>query len=90
MTQITKAHGKVTVTVVDGVVTPTFVATDGIIGQVMDGATGLLSTQTANVGNGAVFERLFSGLLGNGLAHYAHTGKVGVAVTEKLQFSFGA
>ena len=90
MTQITKANGKVTVAVVDGVVTPAFVATEGIFGQVMDGVTGLISTQTVNVGNGAIFERLFSGLLGNGLAHYAHTGKVGVAVTPKIQFSFGS
>lgn len=89
MTQNSKAHGKVTVTVVDGIVTPSFTATDGIICQIMDGATGLLSTQTVNVGNGAIFERLFTGALGNGLAHFAHTGKIGVAVTEKIQFSFG-
>lgn len=90
MTEISKAHGKVTVTVVDGRVTTEFKATDGIIGQIVDGATGLISTQTVNVGNGVIFERLFSGALGNGLAHYAHTGKIGVAVTPTIQFSFGA
>lgn len=90
MTQITKANGKVAVVVTDGQVVSTFTPTDGVFGQMMDGITGLVSTQTVNVGAGAVFERLFSGAIGNGLAHYAHTGKVGFAVTEKLQFSFGA
>lgn len=89
MAQLTKAHGKVAVTVVDGNVTPVFTPTDGIIGQMIDGATGLIATQTVNVGNGAIFERLYTGLIGNGLAHYAHTGKVGVAVHPSLQFSFG-
>lgn len=89
MTQITKANGKVAVTVVGGVVTPVFTATDGLIGQMIDGATGMISTQTVNVGNAAIFERLYAGVLGNGLAHYAHTGKVGVAVTPSVQFSFG-
>lgn len=89
MAQITKANGKVAVTVVDGVVTQVFTATESIVGQMIDGATGLISTQTVNVGNGAIFERLYAGVLGNGLAHYAHTGKVGAAVTPSMQFSFG-
>lgn len=89
MAEITKAHGKVAVTVVGGEVKMAFTPTEGVIGQIFDGATGLISSQTVNVGNGAIFERLISGGIGNGLAHFAHTGKVGLAFTPSMQFSFG-
>lgn len=86
----TKFNGKVKVSIdSEGKVVCTPTATEGIFGQIMDGATGLLSTQDVVVGNGAIVQRLIAGGLGNGLAHYAHTGKIGVAVTNKFQFSLG-
>lgn len=86
----TKFNGKVKVSIdSEGKVICTPTATEGIFGQMLEGTTSLLSTQDVVVGNGAIFQRFLVGGLGNGLAHFAHTGKLGVAVTNKFQFSLG-
>lgn len=86
----TKANGIVEVTVDSaGLATATFTPTDGIVGQVMDSVTTLLSTQKVAVGNAALIQRIVLPLAGNVLATQSETGKFGVSGFGK-RFLIGA
>lgn len=80
----TKFNGKIKVSINesgDVVTTPT--ATEGLIGQLLDGVTTVLSTQEVPVGNGALAQRLLLILGGNALAVHSIEGNFGVSALGK-------
>lgn len=80
----TKFNGKVKITINEaGQAVATPVATEGLIQQVMDGVTTILSTQEVAVGNGALVQRLLLVLGGNAIATHSFEGKIGVAAFGK-------
>lgn len=85
----TKFNGKINVTIDgQGEAVATAVATEGLIGQLTDGVTTVLSTQEVPVGNGALFQRLLLVLGGNMLATHSFTDSIGVAALGK-SFTLG-
>lgn len=80
----TKFNGKIKVSVDEaGLVTAVPTATEGLIQQLMDGVTTILSTQEVPVGNGALVQRLLLVLGGNAIATHSYEGKIGVAAFGK-------
>lgn len=80
----TKFNGKVKITInEDGQAVATPIATEGLIQQVMDGVTTILSTQEVAVGTGALVQRLLLVLGGNAIATHSFEGKIGVAALGK-------
>lgn len=80
----TKFNGKVKITIDEAgqaVAVPT--ATEGLLSQLMDGVTTVLSTQEVAVGNGALVQRLLLVLGGNAIATHSYEGKIGVAAFGK-------
>lgn len=86
----TKANGIVEVQVdTDGTATAVYTPTEGIVGQLMDSATTLFSTQRVCVGNAALIQRIVLPLAGNVIATQSETGNVGVSAFGK-KFLIGA
>lgn len=80
----TKFNGKVKITIDEsGRVVANPNATEGLLSQLMDGVTTLLSTQEVAVGNGALVQRLLLVLGGNAIATHSYEGKIGVAAFGK-------
>lgn len=77
----TKANGVIDVSVTEeGVVSAVYTATEGLVGQLTDALTTLLSTQKVCVGNAALMQRIALPLAGNILAvHSYEQGKFGIA-----------
>lgn len=86
----TKANGIVEVQIArDGSATAVYTPTEGIVGQFLDAATSLFSTQKVCVGNAALIQRFALSLAGNALATHSSTGKFGVSAFGK-SFVVGA
>lgn len=81
---VTKFNGKIKVSVNEaGQVITTPTATEGFVGQLMDGVTTVLSTQEVPVGNGALVQRLLLVLGGNVLAVHSIEDNLGVSAFGK-------
>lgn len=81
---VTKFNGKIKVSVNEkGEVVTTSTATEGLIGQLMDSVTTVLSTQELAVGNAALIQRLLLVLGGNVLAVQSTEGALGVSALGK-------
>lgn len=86
----TKANGIVEVKIdAAGTATAVYTPSEGIIGQITDSLTTLLSTQKVCVGNAALIQRIVLPLAGNVLATHSETGKFGVSGFGK-NFVIGA
>jgi len=51
--------------------------------------TTMFDASTAVTGNAKFLQLGYAAIIGNGIAHWAHTGNIGVAVTKGLQYSVG-
>ena len=86
----TKFNGKVSVTIdSEGQAVCTATATEGLIGQLTDSITTVLSTQEVAVGNAALLQRLLLVVGGNVLATHSAEGKLGVSAFGK-SFTIGS